>query len=1180
MHNSNILYIDDDLTSVKVFQHVFSDRYILHTLDSTTGAKQILESNEIKVVLCDQQMPDDTGLDFFKRIRDEYPLISFVLITGHADMELAVETLNTGVVNRFITKPWDKNELELAIVNGIESYNLKQENKHLLDSLKAKNADLELYTEQLIKTTNALTDSNNEIKARDNALKEIVSNSYLMGERYFFKNMVLSLNKVLHADFTFIATLIHNNKIKTLACCKNNQAIDNIECPVETSPHELVVGAQSYIIKNNAAKKFPGDTLMVQEGIEGYIGTPIFSLSGIPIGILVSLFKTPISDATFGQSLFELFSTNIGAEIERRSIVKDLKDSKKQLNNIFSSINDSIFVHPLNAKGLGNFIEVNQAACDRYGYSKAELLKMSPVDIVWSKHDMKLSPDRFNRRITEAGKLTFETVHVTKEGERFPVEVSSNAVAYNGGLMVWAVVRDISDRIRTENELEESEAKFKQFFNRSTDAIFVADVSSGIIIDANETACDKTGYKYEEIIGLHQSALHPEQFVAKSRELFKNHVEAILRGGKVSTMDSLLLTKRGDVIPVEVTANLVSIKGKAHILGIFRDVSLRKKAERGLIESENKYKTTFLTSPDAVMLTNSKGELLDVNDVFLDYSGYSRDEVIGKSLVELKLWKNDSNRIEFLEQIKANGTVKNFESIFKSKYDDDLIALVSANSFKMNGEPHNITVAREISERKRMEQELLENEQLLNKVFESAPYIVALLNANREVVKINLDNSDNNTVKTLRRIGAVLKCIAFCNKNNETFNYKYCVGCCIADQFQYTFETGNSMVKKEVKIQTLEDNQVALRYYLISTSLIKRKLKKYVLLTIDDVTEQKNTENELIKSIEKAEYNEKRYSLLSDLTFEGIVLHDKTNIIDVNKALKKLSGYNKSELIGANILDKLFEKKYHGFIKKKINNKYTPPYETYLKRKDGHVVPVEIEAHDFKLKDKALRVAAIRDITERTESEKRVLQAILNTEEKQKTKFAQELHDGLGPLLSNVQMYFQWLSDEDENKEFVLEKGLASLKNAFRSLREISNNLSPHVLHDFGLTKALKHFVNGMPQIETQVLSVNSKIKDKRYEIEIEVALYRIITELINNSKKYAEAKNIIINLDEVNNQIYLKYLDDGKGFNFDDEKVFNTGKGLLNIKNRVKTLNGSFDLKTNPGAGLEVAIKVPIIMN
>jgi PAS domain S-box-containing protein len=379
-------------------------------------------------------------------------------------------------------------------------------------------------------------------------------------------------------------------------------------------------------------------------------------------------------------------------------------------------------------------------------------------------------------------------------------------------------------------------------------------------------------------------------------------------------------------------------------------------------------------------------------------------------------------------------------------------------------------------------------------------------------------------------------------------------------------------------VKTYDKGREQDRYYLISTSLIKRKNNKYVLLTIDDITDRKQIETELIVSRENAMFNEKRYSLLNDLTFEGIVLHENRKIIDINKSMIRLTGYSKKELIGKDPLEVFFQKKYHYLIREKLKMQYTPPYEIRLLKKDKTNIPVEIEAYDFKLRENTIRVAAIRDITERKETEKKIIQAIMTTEELQKTKFAQELHDGLGPLLSNVQMYFQWLADEDENKEFVLKKGLESLQTAFSSLREISNNLSPHILHDFGLTKAIKYFVKQIPIKDNQVLYANSSIKENRYNSNIEIALYRVITELINNSRKHANANNIIVNLDEYKKYLIIDFTDDGVGFFLDNMNELQEGHGLVNIKNRIKTLNGEIEINTKKDNGVKFKIKVPFI--
>ena len=217
-------------------------------------------------------------------------------------------------------------------------------------------------------------------------------------------------------------------------------------------------------------------------------------------------------------------------------------------------------------------------------------------------------------------------------------------------------------------------------------------------------------------------------------------------------------------------------------------------------------------------------------------------------------------------------------------------------------------------------------------------------------------------------------------------------------------------------------------------------------------------------------------------------------------------------------------------------------------------------------------VIALRNITEKKTMEKEIIKAIIDTEEKERNRFSQELHDGLGPILSNIQMYFQWLADDDENKMSVIEKGNAALTTAFNTLKEISFNLSPHILHNFGLIPALNSFIDGIYSLESTKINLKSNIKN-RINDGVEISVYRIMTELINNSMKYASAEKININVNVSEGTLHIVYEDNGIGFDMSKESK---GHGLYNIKSRIKTLNGFFSIVSSTDKGFLFDAKIP----
>jgi len=195
----------------------------------------------------------------------------------------------------------------------------------------------------------------------------------------------------------------------------------------------------------------------------------------------------------------------------------------------------------------------------------------------------------------------------------------------------------------------------------------------------------------------------------------------------------------------------------------------------------------------------------------------------------------------------------------------------------------------------------------------------------------------------------------------------------------------------------------------------------------------------------------------------------------------------------------------------------------------------------------------------RLESENRVLQAIMETEEKERRELAKDLHDGLGPLLSNIKMSVSAIDKSaitGFNSEII--KNIHNLINeSIVSLKETSNNLSPHILENFGLVSAIESFLEKINALGGIEISFSSNIENIRFEDPMEINLYRVICELFNNTFKHARAEKASLLIHYADNRLVAQYFDDGIGF--DTENIPDkTGMGIFNMRSRLKTINGS----------------------
>ena len=217
---------------------------------------------------------------------------------------------------------------------------------------------------------------------------------------------------------------------------------------------------------------------------------------------------------------------------------------------------------------------------------------------------------------------------------------------------------------------------------------------------------------------------------------------------------------------------------------------------------------------------------------------------------------------------------------------------------------------------------------------------------------------------------------------------------------------------------------------------------------------------------------------------------------------------------------------------------------------------------------------------EKRDMEKNLLNAIIQAEETERKRFAKDLHDGLGPLMSTVKMSLSSLSriEKDDQTKRILHNSDMVIDEAIKSIREISNNLSPHILNNFGLNKAMRNFINKINYSDSIKIKFSSNFEDERFESNTEVVLYRVLCELINNTIKHAGASLISISLEKIQNKIICRYTDNGRGFDTSHSSpAYHSGMGYSNMVTRINSLNGSFNLTSEHEKGTKAVISVPV---
>ncbi|MCX7096655.1 MAG: PAS domain S-box protein [Methylococcales bacterium] len=281
----------------------------------------------------------------------------------------------------------------------------------------------------------------------------------------------------------------------------------------------------------------------------------------------------------------------------------------------------------------GNIIEVSDSFCAMLGYRWEDMIGMNVAEwdaLATGSELIRLVREQFKHPI----RSQFESLHRRKDGSIFDVEISGFPLELDGRPVLFNSSRDISQRKQAEKRLLESENKYRLLIESAKDAIFLADTRTGIIIDCNQSATQLIGRPKDELIGLHQSGLHPSDTAQFYKEIFKTHIET----GSAIAENVFVVHKDGHSIPVDINANVIELNGNPIVFGVFRDITSRKQAE-----TELRIAATAFELQEGILITDADNVILRVNRAFTEITGYSAEEVIGKNPRILKSFRHDSD---------------------------------------------------------------------------------------------------------------------------------------------------------------------------------------------------------------------------------------------------------------------------------------------------------------------------------------------------------------------------------------------------------------------------------------------------------------------------------------------------------------------------------------------------------
>lgn len=295
--------------------------------------------------------------------------------------------------------------------------------------------------------------------------------------------------------------------------------------------------------------------------------------------------------------------------------------------------------------------------------------------------------------------------------------------------MMRGLMIDITETKRTEQALALSEQKFASVFHNSPDIIALLNLNDGRLLAVNHTFEQQIGISAAEAIGLTSSELG----LWVEHDIGPRTLE-LLRSGHTHNIESTFRRRDGSQFTALISAQKITVDNDPLLIVAVRDISELKDIQQRLRLSEDKFAKAFHASPDGMLITRlSDGQLLNVNEGFSRITGYSIDETIDSTTLQLGIWADPNERTRMFEQVQQHGSVRDFRALIRNRNGSLRTCEMSVQPIPIEGETCMLTIARDITERVRMQETLKQ----AATVFESTAEGVMITDLEQRITAVN-----------------------------------------------------------------------------------------------------------------------------------------------------------------------------------------------------------------------------------------------------------------------------------------------------------------------------------------------------------------------------------------------------------------------------------------------------------
>ncbi len=725
------------------------------------------------------------------------------------------------------------------------------------------------------------------------------------------------------------------------------------------------------------------------------------------------------------------------------------------------------------------------------------------------------------------------------------------------------------------------------------------------VVEWNPGAQRTFGYSAEEAVGKHGCEL----IVAAE---VRPHVEQVFQGllkqtgGERSTNENV--TKAGGRILCE-WYNTPVLDDDGKVIGaasIAQDVTEQVENAEALSQSEGMLRSIVEHAPDVIMLVDSNSRISYINYVA---PNYRRQDVLGQSVYDFVMPEQRSIVQGAVERVFATGQPEEYEVQDQRNgrwYHTKIAPVVEEGQTKSV-----VMICLDVHERVEQQRELRESKRMFQTLATNIPGVVYLCNNDDRYTMIYLSDemeklsgikaqeflSDRVSFVDLYHPddasvipGAVASAIERRDRFHLTYRLKHADG-----RWIWVEEHGQGVFDEDGQLQFLEGTIFDVTAKRAADEEL-RKHRDELESLVNLKTSELRTANHLLRSDYKrqvdltraAHQSEEKFRSLCDASPGPVLvtgLNDGT-IIYVNERLTQLLDVPGEQIVGKPLSDFLYDPADAAELQRLLaEHRVVDDHELRLRRRDDSLIWTSASQRGVSIHDEPIVLTILLDITERKlhaeqlRSKTRMLRRMLDIHDRDRQLIAYEIHDGVVQDMTGVTMHLQGAADKLTRDPAAARRDLdvaaRVLGEAIDEARRLIDGLQPGTLENEGLLPAVEQLCRQTEFRHGIQTHCRIEVSFQRLAPTIEMAIYRIVQEGLNNIVNHSQSKSAFVSISQRQDVLLIKIEDEGIGF--DPPRVKSRHYGLSGIRDRAKLLGGKARIKSQPGHGTRLRIKLPL---